>query len=135
MAFYARQRFTLNLTRAEMRRRGFSPSVRLFEAAACETAIISDAWPGLAELFRPEEQIIIAGSTREVVQRVEATSDAELARMGRRAREQVLLAHSSACRAAELETYLNAVAARTPWSLPRRTQLDPPSAATARGTP
>jgi len=39
-AFYLSQRFTLNITRAEMMRAGYSPSVRLFEAAGCGTAII-----------------------------------------------------------------------------------------------
>ena len=46
-AFYCRQRFTLNVTRADMIRTGWSPSVRLFEAAACGTPIISDRWEGL----------------------------------------------------------------------------------------
>ena len=45
-AFYNRQRFTLNVTRADMIRAGWSPSVRLFEAAACGTPIISDRWAG-----------------------------------------------------------------------------------------
>ncbi len=36
--FYARQRFTLNVTRADMIRCGYSPSVRLFEAAAVRRA-------------------------------------------------------------------------------------------------
>ncbi|HEU4604594.1 MAG TPA: hypothetical protein VFS24_21650, partial [Steroidobacteraceae bacterium] len=35
--FYSRQRCTLNITRADMRAAGYSPSVRLFEAAACAT--------------------------------------------------------------------------------------------------
>ena len=41
-AFYAASRFTLNVTREDMIRAGYSPSVRLFEAAACATPIISD---------------------------------------------------------------------------------------------
>ena len=35
--FYNAQRYTLNLTREDMIRAGWSPSVRLFEAAACGT--------------------------------------------------------------------------------------------------
>src|SRR5207244_12253524 len=46
-SFYNAQRFTLNITRAAMRQVGYAPSVRLFEAAACATPIISDVWPGL----------------------------------------------------------------------------------------
>ncbi|RYD64293.1 MAG: glycosyltransferase, partial [Verrucomicrobiaceae bacterium] len=45
--FYNAQRFTLNVTRADMIRAGHSPSVRLFEAAACGTPIISDRWTGI----------------------------------------------------------------------------------------
>ena len=33
--FYNRLRFTLNITRRDMVQAGYSPSVRLFEAAAC----------------------------------------------------------------------------------------------------
>jgi spore maturation protein CgeB len=36
----------MNITRADMIKAGYSPSVRLFEAAACGTPIISDYWEG-----------------------------------------------------------------------------------------
>ena len=52
IGFYNAQRFTLNITRTAMRQVGYAPSVRLFEAAACATPIISDAWPGPRELFQ-----------------------------------------------------------------------------------
>ena len=65
--FYCGQRFTLNVTRADMIRRGHSPSVRLFEAAACGVPIVSDWWPGLDDLFRPGEEILIARSTAEML--------------------------------------------------------------------
>ena len=66
-AFYNAQRFTLNVTRADMRRMGWSPSVRLFEAAACGTPIISDPWPGLTDIFPEREAILIGRSTEDVV--------------------------------------------------------------------
>jgi spore maturation protein CgeB len=59
-AWYSAQDFTLNVTRADMRRAGWSPSVRLFEAAACGVPIISDAWPGLDEILKPGEEILVA---------------------------------------------------------------------------
>src|SRR5690349_3013010 len=65
--FYNSQRFTLNLTRADMRRAGYSPSVRIFEAAACGTPIISDYWPGLEEFFELEKEILTASSTKEMM--------------------------------------------------------------------
>ncbi|HVL39168.1 MAG TPA: glycosyltransferase, partial [Fimbriimonadaceae bacterium] len=61
-AFYNRQRFTLNITRADMIRAGYSPSVRLFEAAACGVPIISDYWPGLESFFRLGEEILVSSS-------------------------------------------------------------------------
>ena len=51
--FYNQQRFTLNLTRADMMRRGLVAERALFEAAACGTPIISDWWPGLDSLLEP----------------------------------------------------------------------------------
>jgi spore maturation protein CgeB len=64
-AFYGAQRFTLNLTRDDMKRAGYAPSVRLFEAAACGVPIISDTWPGLETFFRPGEEILVSdGPTR-----------------------------------------------------------------------
>src|SRR3954470_23301954 len=64
--FYCAQRFTLNATRADMAARGYSPSVRLFEAAACGVPVISDDWPGLDTLFEPGEEILVAHTAREV---------------------------------------------------------------------
>ena len=57
--FYNSQRFTLNVTRADMCEAGYSPSVRLFEAAACGTPIISDYWPGLETIFDLQEEILV----------------------------------------------------------------------------
>ena len=58
--FYAASRFTLNVTRADMIRAGYSPSVRLFEAAAAATPIVSDEWPGLETIFVPGREIVVA---------------------------------------------------------------------------
>jgi spore maturation protein CgeB len=104
--FYNRQRFTLNLTRADMIAAGYSPSVRLFEAAACGTPIISDEWPGLETFFTPGSEILIARSHRDVERLLWEMSDQEAAKIGHAARQRVLACHSAAHRAAELEGYL-----------------------------
>ena len=67
-AFYGASRYTLNVTRADMIAAGHSPSVRLFEAAACETPILSDRWEGLETFFRPGREILLPGDANEVVQ-------------------------------------------------------------------
>jgi spore maturation protein CgeB len=102
-AFYASQRLTLNLTRRDMIAWGWSPSVRLFEAAACGVPIISDWWDGLDSFLEPEREILVAGSADEVVEIIASRSDDELGRMGSRARERVLLQHTAQHRAHELE--------------------------------
>ncbi len=104
-AFYASQRFTLNVTRAEMIRRGHSPSVRLFEAACCGVPIISDWWPGLDDLFQPGEELLVAGSADEVLELIRSTPEPRRRAIGEAARARVLAAHTADHRAAELEAY------------------------------
>jgi spore maturation protein CgeB len=100
-AFYAASRYTLNVTRADMIAAGWSPSVRLFEAGACATPVISDTWEGIDSLFEPEREIILAESAGDVVRRLSSHEDAGA--IGRAARSRILDAHTSAHRAAELE--------------------------------
>jgi spore maturation protein CgeB len=108
-AFYNSQRFTLNVTRADMVRAGYSPSVRLFEAAACAVPIISDAWAGLDTLFVPGKEILISHSGEETLRYLRELSDTERQTMGQRARERVLAEHTAAHRARTLEEYVRAV--------------------------
>ena len=110
-AFYARQRFTLNVTRDAMVKSGWSPSVRLFEAAACGTPIISDAWPGLEEFFAPDREILLARSAADTLRFVRHVSDAQRERLGRAARARVLASHTPDHRAAQLEAYVAAAQA------------------------
>jgi len=105
-AFYAASRYTLNVTRADMIAAGWSPSVRLFEAAACAVPVVSDVWEGLDALFTPGEEIVLARSTEEVVALLSRDSGGRAREMGRRARERVMHGHRAADRAAELESYL-----------------------------
>src|SRR3546814_8907153 len=65
--FYSSCRFSLNLTLQDMFRTGYSPSVRLFEAAAFGSPIISDPWAGLESLFMPEAEILIAENSDDVL--------------------------------------------------------------------
>ena len=89
-AFYNAQRFTLNVTRADMISAGYSPSVRLFEAAACGTAIVSDAWPELSEFFKPGEEILIPRCPEDVVEILRGMPESERHAIGDRARGRVL---------------------------------------------
>jgi spore maturation protein CgeB len=105
-AFYNRSRFTLNITRRDMIAAGYSPSVRLFEAAACGTPIISDRWHGLNTLFVPGQEILLADDASDVLEYLCDLPEAERQRIGQRARERVLACHTSEHRASELESYV-----------------------------
>ena len=106
-SFYGAQRFTLNVTRAAMVESGHSPSVRLFEAAACGTPIISDAWAGLEEFFEPNAEILVAHSVEETLTYVRDSPEAARTLMADRARARVLAHHTAAHRAIDFENHLS----------------------------
>ena len=104
-AFYRAQRLTVNVTRADMVRAGWSPSVRLFEAAACATPVVSDRWAGLEDVFEPDREILVADGPDDVA-RFLALPEEELRAIGARARERVLRSHTAEHRAEELVTHV-----------------------------
>jgi len=103
--FYNSQKYTLNITRNDMIKAGYSPSVRLFEAAACGTPIISDYWNGIEEIFKPKYEILITRSTEETINYLLNIPEQERWALGMRARKKVLAKHTSVHRALELEKY------------------------------
>jgi len=111
-AFYAASRFTLNITRRDMIAAGHSPSVRLFEAAACATPIISDIWEGLDELFQPNREILLTETADDVVGILRAGDDTGRRALGAACRDRILAAHTADHRAAELEAHLRDAIAR-----------------------
>ena len=109
-AFYCAQDFTLNVTRADMRAAGFSPSVRLFEAAACGVPIISDWWEGLESFLLPGREVLVASTSEDALAYLERTSEAERRALSAAARERVMSRHTANHRAAELEEHLGLAA-------------------------
>ncbi|MDQ3278561.1 MAG: glycosyltransferase [Bacteroidota bacterium] len=105
--FYNSQRFTMNITRADMIKAGFSPSVRLFEAAACGTPIISDYWDGIDSIFEMGTEILITHSASETLRYLTEITEEERKSIGERARIRVLSQHTAEHRATELENYYN----------------------------
>ena len=84
---------------------GYCPSGRLFEAAACGTAILSDHWEGIERFFTPGEELLVARTTEEALGALDR-SDEELSRIGRAARERALGEHTAGHRAIDLERAL-----------------------------
>lgn len=110
---YSSSRLVLNVTRRQMVMAGHSPSVRLFEAAACAATMISDNWAGLENFFVPNKEILLPQDAGDVC-RYLAEADSDLRRVGRAAQERVLAAHTNLVRAREFETAVeNALHANT----------------------
>ncbi|RJR34389.1 MAG: glycosyltransferase [Desulfobacteraceae bacterium] len=105
-SFYNSLRFTLNVTRSSMVRTGYSPSVRIFEAAACGTPIITDPWDGLDLFLVPGEEILPVRSADEVLNILKTMPRERITEISDRAREKVLSAHTARHRALELEQYV-----------------------------
>ena len=111
-AFYNSQRFTLNITRADSVEAGYSPGIRLFEAAACGTPIISDDWDGLDTFFEPGREILIAHSAEESLYYLLEMTESEREHLGQRARARVLAKHTARHRARELVSAVHEALAR-----------------------
>ena len=107
--FYARQRYTLNVTRADMVAAGYSPSVRLFEAAACGVPVISDRWAGLETFFTPGEEILIADSAADVLSILNELPESRRRAVADAARRRFMHEHSPAQRARDLQNYYAAI--------------------------
>ncbi|MGH9796015.1 MAG: CgeB family protein [Candidatus Acidiferrales bacterium] len=110
--FYCTQRFTLNLTRHEMRVAGFSASARLFEAAACGTPVISDEWEGLETFFRVGTEILTTRSAERTLEYLREIPEEDRLAIGARARDRVIKEHTAIHRARQLEKYASEVLGR-----------------------
>lgn len=108
-SFYNSQCYTLNVTRQDMIKAGYSPSVRLFEAAACGVPIISDYWDGMDEFFKIGSEILIAYSAEDVSRFWIEISEEERLEIAKKARQKVMDFHTSIVRANELEHYIISV--------------------------
>lgn len=89
-----------------MIRAGYSPSVRLFEAASCGTPIISDEWDGLSDFFAIDSEILVARSAKDTFTYLQITTFEDRQAIADRARQKVLKFHTAATRAAELVSYV-----------------------------
>jgi spore maturation protein CgeB len=104
--FYAASRFTLNVTRGDMIQAGYSPSVRLFEAAACGTPILSDIWDGIETILAPGEEIVLAREPADVLDVLLRWPEDRARGLADAARRRVLAGHTAVHRAQELEGFL-----------------------------
>jgi spore maturation protein CgeB len=104
-SFYSSSRLTLNITRGEMAANGWCPSGRFFEAAACGTPLITDAWEGLDSFFDLESQLRVVASAEDVEAAL-SSPDSELQSMAASARQRTLDEHTGNVRARQLLQYI-----------------------------
>lgn len=125
-AFYCSSPLTLNVTRGPMAAMGHCPSGRLFEAAACGVAVLSDDWEGLGTFFDPGTEILVARDRNDAL-RALSMRPTEIAEVGRAARARTLREHTGDRRAQELVQILEDAACRR-----RRSAASPTAAAVER---
>ncbi|HEX8166998.1 MAG TPA: glycosyltransferase [Beijerinckiaceae bacterium] len=111
-AFFSSCRLTLNVTRQVMAGMGWCPSGRLFEAAACGAAMLTDAWDGLDAFFEPGREVLVAGSAEDTIAAL-SLSDRELRAVAEAGRARTLSEHTSERRALTLEAEIEAAGARS----------------------
>lgn len=110
-AFYCSSKLTVSVTRAPMAQRGYCPSGRLFEAAACGVPVLTDEWEGLEQFFERGREILTARTAEDAMAAIELPSE-ELGKIAAAARERVLSQHTAMHRAMELEAALEGSEAR-----------------------
>jgi spore maturation protein CgeB len=110
--FFASSRFTLNLTRGSMKRFGFCPSGRLFEAACSGAAMLSDWFEGLDQFFDPGSELVVVRD-REDVLRALSLGESARERLARNARRRALSEHTAEHRARRLEQILKTAARKS----------------------
>jgi spore maturation protein CgeB len=102
-------RMVLNLNRDSMASVGFSPPTRVFEAAGAGACLITDAWTGIENFFRPGSEILVAHSAEEIVRFLRETTPEQATHIGTAMRERALRDHTYAQRAAEVSEVLKQV--------------------------
>jgi spore maturation protein CgeB len=117
-AFYSQQRYTLNLTRAEMVSMGYSPSIRLFESAAFGVPVISDRWAGIEQFFTPGEEILIVDHAQQVIQLLNELPDDRRRAIAAGARKRLARQHTPEHRARTLEEHYREVLASSRRAAP-----------------
>jgi spore maturation protein CgeB len=84
---------------------GWCPSGRFFEAAACGTPLITDAWEGLDSFFDLHSELRVVANAEDVEAALD-TADNELQSMAARAMQRTLDEHTGNVRARQLLQYI-----------------------------
>ena len=111
----------LNINRASMADFGFSPPTRVFEVAGAAAPMLCDDWPGLADCFEPESEILVVRSAEDVVAALHTHTPAQRRAIGQAFHARALRDHTYAQRAAQAHLAFSECAARRRNQLPLQT--------------
>src|SRR5438067_9624531 len=93
----------LNVARDSMANIGFSPATRVFEAAGAAACLITDAWEGIEQFLKPDEEVLVARDGQDIVEHVRTLTPERARAIGRAALQRVLREHTYARRGAEVD--------------------------------
>ena len=96
----------LSVAREGMAATGFSPATRVFEAAGAGACLITDHWEGIGYFLKPGEHVLIARDGQDVAEHLERLTPQQAKETGLRALEHVLMHHTYANRAADVDAML-----------------------------
>ena len=93
----------LNVARDSMAEIGFSPATRVFEAAGAAACLITDAWEGIEQFLRPDEEVLVARDGQDVADHVAALTPERARGIGQAALRRVLAEHTYAHRGEQVD--------------------------------
>jgi spore maturation protein CgeB len=99
-------RMVLNVNRESMARVGFSPPTRVFESAGAAACLITDAWTGVEQFFKPDREILVATSAADIVHYLRHISPVNSFNIGLAMRDRALREHTYELRAKEVDYIL-----------------------------
>ncbi|HEY0043550.1 MAG TPA: glycosyltransferase [Allosphingosinicella sp.] len=93
----------LNVARDSMAHIGFSPATRVFEAAGAAACLITDAWEGIEQFLKPDEEVLVARDGQDVADHVAALTPDRARTIGQAALKRILAEHTYAHRGAQVD--------------------------------
>ena len=118
---YCSASMVLNINRASMAEFGFSPPTRVFEVSGAGTCMLCDDWPGIADCFEPEREILVVRSAEDVVAAMTRYNLAARHRIGAAFHARGLADHTYAQRAAQADYVFRQCKLRRQGKLPTQT--------------
>jgi spore maturation protein CgeB len=111
-AFNASPLAVLNVARDSMAHVGFSPATRVFEAAGAAACLVTDAWEGIEQFLKPDEEVLVARDGQDVADHLAALTPTRAKAIGEAALARVTAEHTYELRGEQVDVLFKAHAAR-----------------------